>query len=961
MPFFGASPPEKGRTIGGTNMKKRLICLLLGLVMLFSLALTACSRGDDIDEAEDKINREASKAAKTLTMWVVSENKLSDETINLVTEELNAITKSKFKTQLIVKFLTRDVYEKTLSDEITAYEDARKQNGVIQTEAQTTAGEAAETDATETLASGIVVIKYPEVVPHQVDIVYIAGEDMYLDFVEKGWLLQLDEHLNGTSKKIKEYISSTLLSAAKLNGATYAVPNNNVIGEYTYMLLNKDLMEKYSQQGYATLGMIDGFFNTYLYNFLKQIHLFEKDVIPVNATYEDCLQLLGHYWNVDPADYSVLKKFSVFGQHYTDIESLSRGSVILGYNSLFENEEFTADYLKLNEFKFDGYFDDSKDKEAAVKFVKGDSTVLETYKDDYYAVVVEYPTASTDDIYSNMFGVCRYTRDDDRAMQIVTYLNTNPEFRNLLQYGVEHVHYRFVTNEEGTKTELVRMNEDYMMDIYATGNAFLAYPEPDMSPDIWENGKVQNRASLVNPLLGFNIADFAVSSVKKTEEFKLPEMGYEFTYSTGYSKDVLTQNTLINSWINSCDAKAEKGVYVLKTSQLSGQNLTCNYYVYNNNVGNGQTFSVVADPVINTEVDADGKEKKTLVNVDFVLSYADGKSNTEGYELSLFTLKTKKSVDYALKSEVNGAEVAIAETDAKQFIAFDFFDTKEYDIDVYENLSKTAVLKNQAMMDWIEECDNQAYSKGKQKKTLIFVKEYVNPDTKEETYVVYLTGIKYTTTLDIQVTGGEGEVDIAFNFNYTEDKFYEIDTAKDQGYMLYYVRVKPKAEKLDVSCTVLANGSKTIVERQTAKEDPDFLMLGNLDTELVKFTYELNRQIVEILDACKNIDELKAVVAELKVLLSTDAKAKLKIDDFTVLKDWINTGIIGGDLETLHEYVVYAAANEPVKKIDGTQTESLWEDPVTGVTEAYVYYDSLCALYYKWMDAYGFKPAEEKE
>jgi ABC-type glycerol-3-phosphate transport system substrate-binding protein len=210
--------------------------------MLLSLVLTACS-SKDTEEAAENISDEASEAAKTLTMWIVSENELSNDTIKLVSDELNAITKSKFKTQLVLKFLTKDVYESTLSGEISNYEKAKENSGEIATEATT---DVAVTDATETLANGMTIIKYPETVPYQVDIIYIAGEDMFLDYVDKGWLSALDAELSGSSKKIKEYVSDTLLSAAKLNGTTYAVPNNNVIGEYTYMLLDKELMEKYS-------------------------------------------------------------------------------------------------------------------------------------------------------------------------------------------------------------------------------------------------------------------------------------------------------------------------------------------------------------------------------------------------------------------------------------------------------------------------------------------------------------------------------------------------------------------------------------------------------------------------------------------------------------------------------------------------------------------------------------------
>ena len=194
-------------------MKKRLMCLLLCLVMLVSLVLTACSKKSK-DDAITNIEDVASEAARTLTLWIVSENKLSDATIKVVSEELNAITKAKFKTQLQLYFLTEDVYESTLSNTIKNYEESKKVDGVVQTEAtEAPDGTAEVTDATETLANGLTVIKYPDLVPNQVDIVYISGEDMYLDYINKGWLSALDSELSGGAKKIKEYISATLLSS----------------------------------------------------------------------------------------------------------------------------------------------------------------------------------------------------------------------------------------------------------------------------------------------------------------------------------------------------------------------------------------------------------------------------------------------------------------------------------------------------------------------------------------------------------------------------------------------------------------------------------------------------------------------------------------------------------------------------------------------------------------------------
>ena len=53
-------------------MMKRLICLMLGIVMLLML-LSSCSDGGD---AVDNINEEASRYTTTLNFWIITESEL---------------------------------------------------------------------------------------------------------------------------------------------------------------------------------------------------------------------------------------------------------------------------------------------------------------------------------------------------------------------------------------------------------------------------------------------------------------------------------------------------------------------------------------------------------------------------------------------------------------------------------------------------------------------------------------------------------------------------------------------------------------------------------------------------------------------------------------------------------------------------------------------------------------------
>ena len=98
-------------------MKNRLICLALCLVFVLSAFLTGCGQTDN-EEALKDIEDANSESARTLTMWLVTEQAMDAATATAVTDKLNEITQSKFKTKLVLKFFTEDEYKTVLDDTI---------------------------------------------------------------------------------------------------------------------------------------------------------------------------------------------------------------------------------------------------------------------------------------------------------------------------------------------------------------------------------------------------------------------------------------------------------------------------------------------------------------------------------------------------------------------------------------------------------------------------------------------------------------------------------------------------------------------------------------------------------------------------------------------------------------------------------------------------------------------------
>ncbi len=528
-------------------MNKRLISLFLCFLMLISVSATGCSvfgdgGGTTTDSNVTVADPDQGKAI-TLSWYVPCEKQVSDADRALVEEAINKITKSKFKTQVKLHMPTLDEYYATIEGIMQARVDEEEQQKLHDAEKKKvlkTARAEGNTDTAAVLSSfydehpewvkyqeteassdteetapetrlnelGMPEIKYPEERENQLDIIWLGGYDKFMEYINNDLLQRLDEELSSTSKKLRQYIYPGALDSVKTAGSgTYAIPNNTVIGEYTYLLLNKRLVDKYKYTP-SDLGNI-----VKCANFLADVKKYEPDVLPIVG---EIPVTLTKYWSIDPDTLAVdHDKFNIIGHGISDTATL--GSMfnftgIFGTNVELSN---TSDYAKqliaIRTYKDLGYVteDTNTTKEYAVRVVKGGGELAEIYAEDYYMNIIESPRAGYDDIFGSMFGVSTYTRSLKRSMEIITYLNTNSDLRNVLQYGVEDVHYEL--DDDGM---LHRLNQNYMMDINKTGNVFMAYPEEGMPKNVWTYGKAQNTAAKTLMTLGlrFKEDDFKNSS-----------------------------------------------------------------------------------------------------------------------------------------------------------------------------------------------------------------------------------------------------------------------------------------------------------------------------------------------------------------------------------------------------------------------------------------------------------------
>ena len=503
-------------------MKFKFLCLALAVMMMLAV-LTGCSGGGS--DVED-IASEAKRETQTLVVYLISEIEISEQVTADIEDAINRITKSSYKTQLDLHFFTEDEYYDAVEDKFEKKENELKKIEKEQNEkkkiekalresckkagvsyiAPTTPKQETVITEEQTLVNeeyGTIEYVYPEPTSSQLDIFYVGGYDKYMDYVYNEWLADLKEELTTTSKQLNEHINSVYMNNLDTDGI-YGIPTNSVVGEYTWMLLDKSLMSDYL----FTEDSINNFTDENLFRFLSQIKENEPDVTPVMGTVAPTNI---YYWSVGKNNGRLTNETSLLcGSYGINVEIGPENYPDI--TTLFHNESYTSQMTAIKRLEWEGYMSSASavydaDASAAVKFVKGGYEIYEENQEDYYVKMLERPRAEVDDIFAHMLCVNALEDNVARAMEIVTCINIDAKARNIIQYGVEGENYWI--DDDGV---LHRYNETYMMDINKTGNVFTAHPEEGLPADYWENGIQQNTDALTVPVYALDLDDYTLET-----------------------------------------------------------------------------------------------------------------------------------------------------------------------------------------------------------------------------------------------------------------------------------------------------------------------------------------------------------------------------------------------------------------------------------------------------------------
>lgn len=331
----------------------------------------------------------------------------------------------------------------------------------------------------------------------QFDLAYVDGGNYY-SYAQKGAFKELDDLLETHGKELKEILNPDLVEGIRVNGKIYGIPANKEVARQTVYTFNKRLVEKYDFDIESVKTLED------LEPMLQVIKENEPNITPI-ATWKALL----------PFDFIITEDLPFAFRLDGDTETVINP---------FEQEETMEIYKTMHKYYKAGYIE----PDAATSkntwpmdlenwFVRTGgyqpyADLLWTRSAGYEVVSVpaEQPIITNISVSGSIQAISATSQNPEKVMEFLNLLNTDPYLRNLVDKGIEGVHYE--KNEDGTIRDLPARIERYNMPSYSLGNHFILYLYEDDPQDKWEKFQEFNESAIVAPGLGFHFNSDPVRS-----------------------------------------------------------------------------------------------------------------------------------------------------------------------------------------------------------------------------------------------------------------------------------------------------------------------------------------------------------------------------------------------------------------------------------------------------------------
>lgn len=331
----------------------------------------------------------------------------------------------------------------------------------------------------------------------------------YLQNARKESFLALDDYLEDQGKDMYKAIDKRFWEAARVNGKIYGVPSEKEIASMPMWVFTKELVDKYDIP-YEDIHDLED-----LEPYLKMIKEKEPDYTPLYLT----------------KDFSV----PIYMDLIADPVGIEFGDDSLTVKNLYETDKLKETVKTMRKYYEAGYINldaaTASDDKSVKRFVtKGDGQpYAETTwsKDLGYEVVTSQimdAQVTNTSARGALTAINARTKNPEKCVELLNLVNTDEYLRNLLNYGIEGVHWekQELTDKEKKeadgaydadfKVKFTDKRDDYSVTYWSIGGLFNTYVMSTDPVTKWKVFKDFNAEAVNAPSWGFDFDSTEVAT-----------------------------------------------------------------------------------------------------------------------------------------------------------------------------------------------------------------------------------------------------------------------------------------------------------------------------------------------------------------------------------------------------------------------------------------------------------------
>jgi putative aldouronate transport system substrate-binding protein len=335
------------------------------------------------------------------------------------------------------------------------------------------------------------------------DIAFASESDQgnYAGNAKKGAWLDMTDYLQKEGKAMYSMIDPLYWAGVKIDGKIYGVPTNKEIAVPQWWMYPKELIGKYNIDisKYRTLESLEP-----VLAFIKKN---EPDWQPMELDKNS-----NNFFSLDGYEYAIGKEIPLM---------VKSDDSDLQVVNIFQTASAKRTLATLRKYYKAGYINE----DAAIKVSQNLETGKKVfwkgagggpYSDVSWSVDRGYPlvaqqvsksTVTTESTRGGVMTVNSRTKHPEKCMEFLNLLNTDPEVRNLINYGIEGIHYQLTKDNQVQK-----ISNAYTAVQYTQGNWFILNTVVGNPMDKWDKFREFNKTAVKSEMLGFTADTFRLTA-----------------------------------------------------------------------------------------------------------------------------------------------------------------------------------------------------------------------------------------------------------------------------------------------------------------------------------------------------------------------------------------------------------------------------------------------------------------